>query len=190
MEQKKIVIMAAAVLIILAGAFSYLASDKDTRKDDASIAEDDSEGGEDSSISDSYSEEKDTEGFKEATGGDFAVLEKLVDAYPNTDFTAQQEVSFDWMTGSGDLPKKLEGKSIEAVGLVGRVDFGNFFEKTGFEEDLDNAADGTTNGQQGFSDGEIACLYEYTSQGVSEDEADGGSLLYDIKVSCAEVSEE
>lgn len=189
MEQKKIVIMAAAMLIILAGAFAYLGMKDRDKKDASPSAENDIQTEEDSSIADPYSEESPEE-LEETGNGGFAALEQLVDAYPNMDFTTQQDTSFEWMTGSGDSPQRLTGKSIEAYGIAGHVDLKNFFEKAGFEEDLDNAADGTTNGQQGFSDGEIVCLYEYTSKGESEDEIDGGSLIYDIKISCAEVSQE
>lgn len=188
MEKKKIVIAAAALLLILAGISAYRGEDKGTEEDVASVGEYNSRTEEESSISDSYSQERDMTDSTAAGSGSFAILEKLVDAYPNMDFTNQQDVSFDWMTGSGGS-QKLEGKSIEAAGVAGRVDLSNFFEKAGFEEDLGNTADGTANGQQGFSDGETACLYEYTSQGESVEGAGKDSLLYDIKVSCAEMSQ-
>ncbi len=186
MEQKKNMIAAAVVLIAIAAA-AYLSMGKAEEKAAAPAAETGSQSAADSSISDSYSdsEEEDAKDSESVDSGDFAILEKLVDAYPNTDFSSQQDVSFEWMTASGSSPLEMEGKSIEASGIAGRIDFDNFFEKAGFKEDLDNAADGTTNGQQGFSDGSAVCLYEYASKGESEETDEESSPIYNIKISCA-----
>ncbi|GEM_PF-3062752 len=192
MEQRKIVIATLAVVVILAGAALYMGK-KGEETANTQIMEGGEQSGQETATS-SYSEERNAEESNESAETEgFAILEKLVDAYPDIDFTKQASGSFEWVTDSGDSPLKLSGMSIQAIGVSSRPDLSGAFEKAGFKEDLDNTADGTASGQQGFSDGGTVCLYEYASESNSEDAAGTGDGAEDeghssdIRISCAKI---
>jgi len=190
MDQKKSLIVASSVVVIvLAGAVLYFAVNNKPAPA-ASPTQNSNEQADTSAIKSNVKNPADAntaENDAKASVDEFAILAKLIQTYPEAKFSKQQDASFEWRDDNGDVLGTLQGKSVTAINTtnLGLSDEGSFFEKAGFKQSVGNGADGTKGGQQGFSNGESVCLYEYTITGEDKNATTKDPLIYDLKISCA-----
>ncbi|MFA5133740.1 MAG: DUF3298 domain-containing protein [Patescibacteria group bacterium] len=107
------------------------------------------------------------------------------------------DANFNWMTKSGDgiKAKILGGNKISGENFL-KVDYEKvieFFTKSGYEEDLNNAADGVRGTQSGYVKKDIACISSSMFMEMKQDESGISVPASDkriIEVSCGSWSAE